>query len=134
MCVSVMSFSAQCIHTFRCRCMCIYMYVYDIPRTTVPGLYSHCFLFHSKDQYFFIHEAVAEAVVCGVTEVKVDLFPQYLEQLEQFEGEDGDTTRIELEFRVGLMFFSLSICLSVCLSVFLCDYVPYLHTLNHNVF
>lgn len=60
-----------------------------------------CIISQVQDQYFFIHEAVAEAIECGVTEVKVDVFPRYLEQLEQLVGVDSDTTGIELEFRVS---------------------------------
>lgn len=50
-----------------------------------------------QDQYFFIHEAVAEVVASGITEVSVEDFPEYLEKLEQ---EEGEMTRLEYEFQL----------------------------------
>ena len=68
-------------------------------------------LTHSlSDQYFFIHEAVAEAVACGLTEVKSDMYPQYLEMLEHLDGGE------QLEFRVR--------CLCTCNCLFvICQFV-----------
>lgn len=55
----------------------------------------------TQDQYFFIHEALAEALVCGDTEVAMEDLPEYTSELGQVIAEDEhDTTYIELEFKV----------------------------------
>jgi len=54
-----------------------------------------------QDQYFFIYEAVAEAIVCGNTEVPMDQLPGYVRELCQvIPHDEQDTTFIELEFKV----------------------------------
>ena len=55
-------------------------------------------LFLGQDQYFFIHEAVAEAILCGQTEVKVHDLATYMEELHK---PNNDTTRIDVEFKVN---------------------------------
>ena len=52
-----------------------------------------------QDQYFFVHEAIAEAITCGVTEVKLDKFPPYLDKLELIQ-DDGESSLLETEFKV----------------------------------
>jgi len=52
-----------------------------------------------QDQYFFIHEAVAEALLCGNTEVPADHLPGYLLDLCT-QDDHTDRTGLELEFKV----------------------------------
>ena len=57
----------------------------------------------TEDQYFFIHEAVAEALLCGVTEVKVDKLHSYVQELCSLMPEDeAGHTHMELQFKVSL--------------------------------
>lgn len=54
-----------------------------------------------QDQYFFVHEAIAEALLCGNTEVSLDHLPSYVEGLSSLVPEDdSDTTNLELQFKV----------------------------------
>ena len=53
-----------------------------------------------------MHEAIAEAITCGVTEVRVEEFPPYLDKLELIQ-EDGDNNLLETEFKVN---FGLAQC------------------------
>ena len=62
----------------------------------------HVFVMWLQDQYFFIHEAIAEAIACGVTDVTADKFPSYLDKLELIQ-EDGESSLLELEFKVRLI-------------------------------
>jgi protein tyrosine phosphatase len=52
----------------------------------------------TEDQYFFIHEAINEAIACGVTDVTPEVFPTYLDRLELIQ-EDGESSLLELEFK-----------------------------------
>lgn len=56
------------------------------------------YMVQTEDQYFFIHEAIAEAIACGVTDVTADKFPSYLDKLELIQ-EDGESSLLELEFK-----------------------------------
>ena len=60
----------------------------------------------SQDQYFFIHEAVNEAIACGVTDVTSDQFPIHLDKLELIQ-DDGESSLLELEFKVQPLFFDI---------------------------
>lgn len=55
-----------------------------------------------QDQYFFIYEAVAEAIVCGNTEVPLDQLSDYVGELCQMipREDEMDTTYIEIQFKV----------------------------------
>jgi len=58
------------------------------------------YMVQTEDQYFFIYEAVAEAIVCGNTEVPMDQLPGYVRELCQvIPHDEQDTTFIELEFK-----------------------------------
>ena len=46
-----------------------------------------------------MHEAIVEAITCGVTEVRVEDFPPFLDKLELIQ-EDGDNNLLETEFKV----------------------------------
>lgn len=55
-----------------------------------------------QDQYFFVHEAIAEALLCGNTEVALDTLPGYVENLYSVMPDDeSETTNLELQFKVG---------------------------------
>ena len=59
------------------------------------------FMVQTEDQYFFIHEAVAEALLCGNTEVGVDRLHGYLQELQSLIPEDeAGHTHMELQFKV----------------------------------
>ena len=60
------------------------------------------YMVQTEDQYFFIHEAVAEALMCGVTEVKVDKLHSYVQELCSLIPEDeAGHTHMELQFKVS---------------------------------
>ena len=81
-----------------------------------------------QDQYFFIYEAIAEAIVCGDTEVSLERLSEYVAELLLAAEDQPDNLNIELEFKVhqltlvhvltALTFplFSLSSSLSLSLS------------------
>lgn len=62
------------------------------------------YMVQTEDQYFFIHEALAEAIVCGNTEVSLLKFPGYVAELSQLppDASELDSTPIELQFKVGV--------------------------------
>ena len=63
----------------------------------------------SQDQYFFVHEAIAEALLCGNTEVALEKLPGYVEELYSVIPDDeSETTNLELQFKV---------CVCVCVPV-----------------
>lgn len=48
-----------------------------------------------------MHEAIAEALLCGNTEVKLDNLPGYVEGLYSVIPDDeSETTNVELQFKV----------------------------------
>lgn len=48
-----------------------------------------------------MHEAVAEALLCGNTEVTLDNLPAYVENLYSVIPDDeSETTNLELQFKV----------------------------------
>ncbi len=54
-----------------------------------------------QDQYFFIYEAVAEALLCGNTEVTLEKLGGYIGELNSvLPGDYQDTTHIEVQFKV----------------------------------
>ncbi len=54
-----------------------------------------------QDQYFFIHEALAEALLCGNTEVNLTTLGGYVTELSTVvPGDQHDTTHIEVQFKV----------------------------------
>ena len=56
-----------------------------------------------QDQYFFIHEALAEALLCGNTEVNLTTLGGYVTELGTVvPGNQHDTTHIEIQFKVRL--------------------------------
>ena len=61
------------------------------------------YMVQTEDQYFFIHEAVAEALLCGVTEIKVDKLHSYVQELCSLVPEDeAGHTHMEVQFKVLL--------------------------------
>ncbi len=53
-----------------------------------------------QDQYFFVHEAVAEALLCGNTEVSLDSLPGYIESLcAVIPDDESEMTSLELQFK-----------------------------------
>ena len=61
------------------------------------------YMVQTEDQYFFIYEAIAEAIVCGETEVSLDQLPGYISELVQPVSslDQHDMIPIELQFKVG---------------------------------
>ena len=53
-----------------------------------------------QDQYFFIYEAIAEAIVCGDTEVSLERLSEYVAELLLAAEDQPDNLNIELEFKV----------------------------------
>ena len=71
----------------------------------------------TQDQYFFIYEAISEALLCGNTEVPLDHLPGYVNELCNVIPEDDmDTTHIELQFKVCKRFSQSAIQFSVLYS------------------
>ena len=56
-------------------------------------------VYFSQDQYFFIHDAVLEAIQCGYTEINAKDLPHAMQKLSEVIADDGSTA-IELEFKV----------------------------------
>lgn len=57
--------------------------------------------FQTEDQYIFIHDALLEAVLCGMTEVPARSLHSHLEKLMMPENNRADgMTAMELEFKV----------------------------------
>ena len=57
-----------------------------------------------QDQYFFVHEAVAEALLCGNTEVSLDSLPGYIDTLcTVIPDDETESTNLELEFKVRML-------------------------------
>ena len=79
------------------------------------------YMVQTEDQYFFIHEAVAEALMCGVTEVKVEKLHSYIQELCSLIPEDeAGHTHMELQFKVcslATQIDSLYIIMRSCYSV-----------------
>ncbi len=54
-----------------------------------------------QDQYFFIYEALSEALLCGNTEVTLEGLGRYIGELNSVvPGDQQDTTHIEVQFKV----------------------------------
>ena len=59
------------------------------------------FMVQTEDQYFFIHEAVAEALLCGNTEVPLERLHGYVQELcSIIPDDDAGHTHMELQFKV----------------------------------
>ncbi|XP_065834466.1 receptor-type tyrosine-protein phosphatase delta-like [Oscarella lobularis] len=56
------------------------------------------FMVQTEDQYFFIHDAVLEAIQCGYTEINAKDLPHAMQKLSEVIADDGSTA-IELEFK-----------------------------------
>lgn len=57
------------------------------------------YMVQTEDQYFFIHEAMLEAIQCGDTEINAKDLPTAMQRLNEVVADDGSTA-IELEFKV----------------------------------
>ena len=66
---------------------------------TPPTHTHHTHPTHTQDQYFFIHEAIAEALLCGNTEVSLEGLGAYISELGAAVPND-DSTHIEVQFKV----------------------------------
>lgn len=61
------------------------------------------FYLQTEDQYIFIHDAVLEHVICGVTEVPARNLHAHIQNLMQIP--DGETvTGLALEFKVNFLY------------------------------
>jgi hypothetical protein len=70
----------------------------------------YCSVHLPQDQYFFVHEAVAEALLCGNTEVSLESLAGYVEDLYSIIPDDeSETTNLELQFKV--LVYPLSVLL-----------------------
>jgi netrin-G3 ligand len=56
------------------------------------------YMVQTEDQYFFIHEAVLEAIQCGDTEINAKDLPTAMQRLNEVVSDDGSIA-IELEFK-----------------------------------
>ena len=68
-----------------------------------------------------MHEAIAEALLCGNTEVALESLPGYVENLYSVIPDDeSETTNLELQFKVWYM--------PPCLPLVCCALTGCLHT------
>ena len=71
------------------------------------------YMVQTEDQYFFIHEAMLEAIQCGDTEINAKDLPTAMQRLNEVVADDGSTA-IELEFKVCFLF--VTVAYKACLS------------------
>ena len=71
--------------------------------------YRRCLMVQTEAQYIFIHDALLEAVECGVTEIQARDLPSHYKKLQTTDESTGKTL-LELELQVG-------VCVCVCVGV-----------------
>ena len=60
------------------------------------------YMVQTQEQYMFIHDALVEAVSCGITEVHARNLLHHIKKLSEMEG--LETTGLEDEFKVIITF------------------------------
>jgi hypothetical protein len=68
--------------------------------------------FQTEDQYIFIHDAILESCLSGLTEVSARNLHSHLQRLLMDPMSPDQPTGMELEFKVGSIFLQFQIILS----------------------